>query len=396
MSSRGQRVLRRRAPGRFGPMARGVLLLLGGVLLAAALAALVIRYGLETPRFDEAAWARQVAAQDPAALYAPHRGPQGRFFNPWLPRGHSSWRVLRWWLAPNSLPRLRGRFPPAPRVTNRGGYLHDPAAPDSLTWIGHATYAIQLGGQVVLTDPFFSSRALVVSRLVPPAMAIEELPRRLLVLISHNHYDHLDASSVRALAARGAEFICPLGLGAYLRELGARRVTELDWWQSRRRRGLAITFLPTQHWSRRWGQGYDRTLWGSFLIQGHGRKVFYGGDSGYFAGFREFGRRFGPVDAALIGAGAYAPRWFMHYAHLDPRELVRAAKDLQARLVVPTQWGVLKLGDEPASYPAVVLRRLAGRDPWLRKRLRLLPVGGRLLLGAPAGPAGAGRLDSRD
>lgn len=366
-------------------MAVRSLLVLGGVLLAAFLAALVIRYGLETPRFDEAAWARRVAAQDPAALTAPHRGPDGRFFNPWQPRQPWAWRVLRWWLAPNSLPHLQGRFPPAPRVANRGEYLHDPAAPDSLTWIGHATYAIQLGGQVVLTDPFFSDRAMVLKRLVPPAMEIKDLPRRLLVLISHNHYDHLDAESVRALAVRGAEFFCPLGVGGYLRELGARRVVELDWWQSRRWQGLAITFLPTQHWSRRWGMAYNSTLWGSFLIQGHGRKVYYGGDSGYFVGFKEFGRRFGPVDAALIGVGAYAPRWFMHYAHLGPRELVRAAKDLRARLVVPTQWGVLKLGDEPASYPAVVLRRLAERDPWLKGRLRLLPVGGRLLLGGPGG-----------
>lgn len=331
--------------------------------------------------FDEEAWRQKVEATDPAKLHAPHQRPDGTFFNPWLPQERRVGELLRWWASSNSLPQLEGKKFVTPTVPNDGAYLGDPQAPDSLTWVGHATYVLQLGGKVIITDPWFSdSVALVRDRLTPPAFGPEAIPRGSLVLISHNHYDHLDADSVAALAKRDATFVCPLGLGGLLREMGAKKVRELDWWQEVVVEGSRLVCLPAQHWSRRLGQSYNQSLWCSWLIERGGKRIYYGGDSGYFKGFKEIGRRWPGIQVALIGIGAYIPRWFMHYAHLNVPEMFEAFADLKAKLLVPTQWGVLKLGDEPAAWPAQEIREYIQRRPKLRGQVELLPVGGRLLL----------------
>ena len=336
--------------------------------------------GCLAPRpFDEEAWRRKVQAEKASALHAPHRTAGGVFFNPWLPQNRSSWEVLRWFLSRNSLPELNNKEYITPVEKNSGAYLKDPKAPASLTWVGHATFALNWDGQVVVTDPFFSERAFVVKRLVPPAFGPEALPNNTVVVISHNHYDHLDEGSVKALAAK-ARFICPLGLGGLLREMGAERVTELDWWQSLMIDGTKFTCLPVQHWSRRLGQGYNQSLWCAWLMTRNGRQVLYAGDSGYFVGFKEIGRRYPGIDLALMPVGAFAPRWFMHYAHMDIPEVLKAFDDLGAKVMVPTQWGVLKLGDGPAAWPAQALREAVAGDPALKAKVRIMPVGGRLML----------------
>ncbi|MBU1155653.1 MAG: MBL fold metallo-hydrolase [Proteobacteria bacterium] len=345
--------------------------------LALLLAALLLGAGCLRPQpFDEAAWQKTVAATDPAKLHAPHRDADGRFFNPWLQQDKSTWDLLRWWLSTSSLGDMKDEDYPAPTVVNHGAYLRDPGAPPSLTWVGHATYVVQWGGQVVVTDPFFSDSAAVVSRQVPPAFGPEALPRGVVVLISHNHYDHLDSDAVAALGDKASLFLCPLGLGGLLKEMGAKRVKELDWWQSAVVGGTTFTFLPTQHWSRRFGQGYNQSLWGSWMLERGGETIYYGADSGYFKGFKEFGRRWPKIDLALLGTGAYAPRWFMHYAHMDVPELFQAFADLGARRLVPTQWGVLPLGDGPAGWPAEDIHRYLEKHPQWRGRVLLLPIGG--------------------
>ncbi len=319
-----------------------------------------------------------------ADLHAPHRRADGAFYNPWLPQDRRWWEVWRWWLSRSSLGPEAPPAPAMPTLANDGAYLADPRARPSLTWIGHASFAVQLGGPLVLTDPLFGPRALVVGRQAPPAFGPEKVPAGSLVVISHNHYDHLDAVSVAALADK-AVFLCPLGLGDMLRDMGARQVVELDWWQERTIEGTRLVCLPAQHWSLRLGQGLNQGLWCAWLIERDGRRVFYGGDSGYFIGFREIGRRFPGIDAALLPVGAYLPRWFMHYAHMDIGEAVRAYRDLGARWLVPTQWGALKLGDEPAAWPLLELCEARRQDPDLTRGLVVLPQGGRLFLDQPAG-----------
>jgi L-ascorbate metabolism protein UlaG (beta-lactamase superfamily) len=348
-------------------------------VLAAALAALAAGC-LAVPSFDEAAWRRQVAATDQADLHAPHRRPDGSFFNPWLADDKSWWDFWHWRLSRNSLGETAEQEFATPTVANDGGYLADPRAPDSLTWVGHATFVLQWGGQVVVTDPFFTHRAAIVARKVPPAFGPKAVPAGAVVLVSHNHYDHLDSDSIRALADKAALFVCPLGLGDCLREMGARRVQELDWWQSLAHDGTTITALPVQHWSRRLGQARNQSLWCAFMLEREGRTVFYGADSGYFKGFAAYGRRWPGIDLALLPLGAYRPRWFMHYAHMNVPEMLEAFQDLGARRLVPTQWGVMPLGDEPPAWPRVdLLQELADR-PQLAQRVEILPVGGRLLL----------------
>lgn len=328
--------------------------------------------------FEEAAWQRTVEGTRAEDLYAPHRDAEGRFFNPWLRQERPWWEFWRWKLSWNSV-RAPNPVPAPGPVPNDGAYLADPGAPPSVTHVGHATFAVQWGGPVVLTDPFFSPRAAIVAREVPPAFGPGAVPDGCVVVVSHNHYDHLDAGSVEALGGR-CRFLCPLGLGDLLRELGARDVRELDWWGEVELDGTRFTCLPAQHWSRRLGQGRNETLWASWLLERGGRTVYFGADSGYFVGYREFGRRWPGIDVALLPIGAYEPRWFMHYAHVDPAEALRALEDLGARVMVPTQWGVLELGDEPAAWPAVELARALDGRPELRERVAILPVGGRLFL----------------
>jgi L-ascorbate metabolism protein UlaG (beta-lactamase superfamily) len=336
--------------------------------------------GCLTPRaFDEEAWRARVEATREADLEAPHRDASGRFFNPWLPMPRRTGDLWRWWLSRNSFGADRDGEGGLPAVPNDGAFLRRPAARASVTQVGHATFVVHWGDQVVVTDPFFAKRAALPARLVPPAFGPEAIPDGSVVVLSHNHYDHLDAGSVAALAPR-CTVLCPLGLGEFVRRRGGRDVRELDWWQSTEVGGTRFTFLPAQHWSRRLGMGWNETLWGSWLMARGGRTVFFGGDSGYFKGYRLFGRRFPGIDAALIGVGAYAPRWFMSYPHMDVPETVRALRELGARYLVPTQSGVLGLGDEPAARPTLELERAAAADPWLGERLRILPVGGRLYL----------------
>jgi L-ascorbate metabolism protein UlaG (beta-lactamase superfamily) len=291
----------------------------------------------------------------------------------------SFWDFLRWRFSTNSTAHLGDYDPPTPTVANDGAYLRDPQAPDSITWVGHATFILHLQGLAIITDPMFSYRAFLIPRRVPPALGPEAVPKEAVVLISHNHYDHLDADSVAALGDR-ALFICPLGLGDLLKEMGAQRVKEVDWWQRVEVQGAVITALPVQHWSRRLGQSANQSLWCGYMIERGGRRIFYGADSGYFIGFKEIGRRFPGMDAALLGVGAYEPRWFMHYTHMDIAETLRAFVDLGARRLIPTQWGVFDLGDEPVAWPAEDLRRQAQKQPELAGRVEIMPVGGRLIL----------------
>lgn len=349
-----------------------------GAALAAALAFAPLTGCLGPVPFQEEAWRAQVEATRAKDLYAPHRDADGVFFNPWLQQERGSF--WRWRFSRSSRPDPEGRAPRPAAVPNDGAYLADPAAPPLVTHVGHATFAVQLGGPVVVTDPFFSDGIFYISRETPPPFGPEKIPDGSVVLISHNHYDHLDSDSVKALAPR-TRFLVPLGLGGFVRERGGQSVRELDWWETAEIDGTRFTFVPMQHWSRRLGQSYNETLWGGWLIERGPRRVLFAGDSGYFKGFREIGQKFPGIDVALLPVGAYEPRWFMHYAHVDIPEVLRALEDLGAKTMVPTQWGVVKLGDGPSTWPLVDLETaLATTHARLRNRVAVLPIGGRLPL----------------
>ena len=329
--------------------------------------------------FNEQTWQQQVAAQDTASLYASHYDHQSRrFFNPWHPQQKTWCDILKFFLSKTpyqTRPALRWGSLPLPEG---GAYLHNNQACDSLTMLGHSSLALQINGQVVLFDPFLSARAFNIKRNRPPATTAQALPRQSLVLISHNHYDHLDRATITQLSQ--ASFFCPLGVGHLLAKWGAHIIQELDWWQEVIYNNVKLTFLPAHHWSKRLGQSDNRSLWGAWLVEINGRRVFFGGDSAYFIGYQEIGRRYPGIELALLPCGAFAPRWFMHQSHLNVEEMFIAFADLQAEALVPIHWGSITLGHEPADEPARLIQERLKRDSWLQSKVHCLPVGGRLIL----------------
>jgi L-ascorbate metabolism protein UlaG (beta-lactamase superfamily) len=274
--------------------------------------------------------------------------------------------------------------PPTPRraevpfVRNDGSALRD-APRASLTWVGHATYLCQLAGRSVLTDPILSTRMATIVRNVAPGLTHETLPRIDVVTVSHNHRDHMDAPTLHRLGPSVA-FVVPKGLGGWFLRNGLRNVTELDWWETTEVCGLAVTFVPAQHWSRRGLLDENESLWGGFVIAGDGKRDYHSGDTAYFSGFGEIGRRAGPIDAAMLPIGAYEPRWFMQAQHMNPQDAVQAFQDLGAARFFAMHWGTFKLTDEALDEPPAVVRALweeQARDP---ARLVIPAVGETVLL----------------
>jgi L-ascorbate metabolism protein UlaG (beta-lactamase superfamily) len=249
------------------------------------------------------------------------------------------------------------------------------------TFIGHSTFLIQTGRSSILTDPVFTSHAgpfgrFGPRRVRPPAHAIAELPSVDVVLVSHNHYDHMQPHSLRELDARfRPTFVTTLGNAGFLHRIGLRRVTELDWWSHARIEDVAITCTPAQHFSARGLRDRNRTLWGGFGVRVGGKTIYFTGDSGYCRHFTEIGARLRPIDLALIPIGAYEPRWFMKPFHMTPEEAVRAHREVGAKVSIATHHSYFRLADDGFEAPARLLadaRAAAGVPP---EDFRILDVG---------------------
>jgi L-ascorbate metabolism protein UlaG (beta-lactamase superfamily) len=249
----------------------------------------------------------------------------------------------------------------------RAGELPRPETDQTLiTWVGHATYVVQIGGITVLTDPVWSNSIPGgIRRLTPPGVAWSELPRVDAVVISHNHYDHLDAPTMRRLP-RDTPVYCPAALGEWFTRRGFKDVTELDWWESTTLVGVRFDFVPSHHWSRRGIADTCATLWGGWIITAQdGTRIYFGGDTAYGKWFAEIGSRYPDVDIALMPVGAYEPRWFMKNMHVNPDEAVRACGDLGAPRMAAMHWGTFMLSAEPLLAPLERARAAwaeAGRD----------------------------------
>jgi N-acyl-phosphatidylethanolamine-hydrolysing phospholipase D len=245
-----------------------------------------------------------------------------------------------------------------PRVDNDGRALDASRGEATVTWVGHSTLLIQLDGVNVLTDPQWSERASPLSfagprRFTPPGLDFDRLPPIHLVVISHDHYDHLDVSTVRRLAERHRpRFIVPLGFRAWFAALGIHDVHELDWWGSRVERGLTFTCVPAQHFSGRTLFDQNRRLWSGWTIAGAAKRLYYSGDTAYYAPyFTEIGERLGPFDLAAVAIGAYLPERIMKASHTDPAEALQIARDVRAARFLGVHWGTFDLADEPPDDP---------------------------------------------
>ena len=251
-----------------------------------------------------------------------------------------------------------------------------------LTYINHATVLVQTGGLNILTDPHYSKRCSPVqwagpARVHAPAIAFEDLPPIDFILLSHNHYDHMDMGTLeRLLAAHPCKIVTGLKTGDYLRPELRSRVIELDWWQSAPLNASAkVHFVPVQHFSARGIGDRFRSLWGGFVLEGDAGRIYFPGDSAYGGHFRLTRERLGPMRMALMPIGAYEPRWFMKEVHMVPEESVQAFLDLQCEFALGIHWGCFQLTEEPILEPVerlIAARGAAGIAP---ERFRVLDPG---------------------
>jgi len=284
-----------------------------------------------------------------------------------------------------------------PLAENDTEFLRANRTQPAVTWIGHATLLVQIGGKNILTDPHFSERASPVQwagpkRAVPPGVPMDDLPAIDAVLLSHDHYDSLDDGTMRKLAMReGADqttYYVPLGFRDWFEARGIRRVVELDWWQSETEGGMTVTAVPMQHWSKRTPFSKNGTLWAGWVVEVEGFRFFFVGDSGYGPHFKEIGDRLGPFDLSAIPIGAYEPRWFMKPHHMNPEESVRVHQDVRSRKSVAMHWGTFALTDEPLDEPPRRLQAAVQKHEMSVQDFIVLRHGETVLLesGRQAGP----------
>lgn len=305
----------------------------------------------------------------PQWLVPATKGPDGRYQNTVGELSHGKlktrlpffWRRVKVTVSPRS-----GASVPV----NGGSEYFASGSQDgpTVTWVGHATVLVEMDGVRFLTDPMWSKRAsplawLGPARRVEPGIAFEDLPAIDFVLISHNHFDHLDLPTLKRLAERDPEtrFVVPLGNAKLLRDRGISQVIELDWMEHVDLGGVEIHCLPSQHWSKRSLNDTNKALWSSWAVIGDERRFYFAGDTGYFGGFAEIGETLGPFDLAAVPIGAYEPTEMMFPSHMDPEQAFQAAVDLQARTALGIHFGTFDLADEPLDEPPKRFRDEAER-----------------------------------
>jgi L-ascorbate metabolism protein UlaG (beta-lactamase superfamily) len=297
-----------------------------------------------------------------------------RYFNPSGANGQPFWKLPRLLATPKT------RWPSEVQVQpRRPPILGEPEI--VVTFVGHSTFLIQTAGINVLIDPVYADRASPLSFAGPrrarlPGVRFDDLPPTSLVLLSHNHYDHCDLGTLRRLEQRFHPMaVTPPGNGRLLRAAGFSKIEELDWWQTSRAAPLRVTVTPAQHFSARTLFDRNRALWGGFLIETGGRRVYHTGDSGYGPHFREISARLGPIDLALIPIGAYEPRWFMRDIHMNPAEAVQAHLDLGARQSVAMHFGTFQLTPEGIDQPVRDLANALREQGVPAEEFRTIEVG---------------------
>ncbi len=266
---------------------------------------------------------------------------------------------------------------------DREGWDALPDTAFATAWFGHSSILIKVDGVTFLCDPVFGERASTFSFMGPKRfnylqhMTVDMLPKVDVVLLSHDHYDHLDYVTVLELKGKVQRWVMPLGTGAHMEHWGvpAEQITEHDWWESVKVEGVRLTLAPARHFTGRGMTNRFSTLWGSWVIEGRTKKIYFGADSGYSPTFKEVGERFGPFDLALLECGAYNERWAE--IHMMPEETAQAALDVKANVLMPLHWGKFSLAMHPWKEP---VERLALKAKELNVQL-LTPRIGRIVNG---------------
>ncbi len=312
-----------------------------------------------------------------------HHSEEG-FRNPYLQaekRGFFKYLKMRYFsdeeFADNS--DVTDKIPTTPADLQQ---ILNPQNKPQITWLGHATMLIQYAGVNILTDPIFSDRASPVSfagpkRFNKPALEIKDLPPIDFVLLSHNHYDHLDKASIKAIG-NGSKWLVPLGNRHLLEDAGikAENIIDFDWWDAKQFAKITITSTPAQHWSARNLWDRNEALWSSWMIQYEGFTFWYSGDTGYNPyQFKEIGSKFKDIDLALISIGAYAPRWFMKVMHINPEEAVQIHEDIGSQYSIAVQWGTFVLTSEPLDEPPKKLKEALDKKGISPTEFEIIKIG---------------------
>ena len=252
---------------------------------------------------------------------------------------------------------------------------------DYIAWIGHATFLIKLGDTTIITDPVFSKNAgpLIFGpkRYTEPALKLNEIPKTDLFLLTHNHYDHQDMSTIRRYPYKNSKVLVPLKLGRYFTNYRFKDVNEMDWYDEIKVNDLKITMLPAVHWSKRSLTDTNKTLWGNFLIEYDGKKIFFACDTGYGNIYKELGEKYGPIDLTMINIGAYdfRPMFDRSIYHTTPEEALNVARDLKSKKVLGTHWGTFVLSLEPIMEPPKRFKENAEKFEYREEEVIIFKIG---------------------
>ena len=286
----------------------------------------------------------------------------GIFYNNYIDHKMASFREFWKWRKESTKPSPIS----FPLTKNNPTFLQKNKTQKTLTWIGHASFLLQIDGINILTDPHLTKRASPVifagpSRTTPPGLSIEDLPAIDIIVISHNHYDHLDYQTILQITRKQKNnqplILVPLKLKKLLQSFGAKNVKELEWWDNSNFKNLTIHSVPVQHWSNR-SFNTNKTLWCGWVFETKNFKCIFVGDTGYSKDFLTIQKKFGFMDLALIPIGAYAPRWFMKDHHCNVEEAIQIHKDLKSKQSIAMHWGTFQLTDEPMDEPPKLLKKL--------------------------------------
>ncbi len=287
----------------------------------------------------------------------------GIFYNNYISHKMASFKEFWKWRKESTKPEPIS----FPLVKNDPRFLQQNRTKKTLTWIGHASFLLQIDGINILTDPHLTKRASPVifagpSRTTPPGLSIEDLPAIDIIVISHNHYDHLDYQTILQITRKQKNnqplILVPFKLKKLLKSFGAINVKELEWWDNTKYKNLTIHSVPVQHWSNR-SFNTNKTLWCGWIFETKDFKCMFVGDTGYSKDFLTIQKKFGFMDLALIPIGAYAPRWFMKDHHCNVEEAIQIHKDLKSKHSVAMHWGTFQLTDEPMDEPPKLLKKFS-------------------------------------
>ncbi len=288
----------------------------------------------------------------------------GRFVNYEYPFENSFTEFLKWQIESNPQKNTKKIDTWKPAISKDSSWLF--SKEDCIVWLGHSTFFIRLGGKQIITDPVFSSIGFFINRNIELPIKAELLKSIDYVLISHDHRDHFDVPSLEELSKNNENATYLVGLNMY--ELtneatNSKNIQEAGWYQSYKLDSdLKIHFLPARHWSRRGMFDLNKRLWGAFVIEYKGKKIYFSGDTGYGNHFKKAKEIFGGFDYAIIGIGAYKPEWFMGKNHISPKDALKAFQELDAKYFIPMHFGVFDLSDEPISDPLYHLQKYSKED----------------------------------